>query len=303
MSTRSRPRHASMAAEPGVPAGGADDGHPLAALGQHVVEQAAQHLHRQVLERQGRAVEQLERPQVGVQLDQRDHGRVGEAGIGLAADRRQRGRGHRVADEGLHHPRRQRVVGQAAQGPQVGMRPGGPGFGHEQPAILRQPGQQHAGEVARGRLAAGGDVSHRRSDRRADARRGERAALSAPPAADCTGPASIGRCRSSHSYELSGTQAAAPGRKQDATIGGTMATACRAADTARSAARAAMVTVLTRHLPAAGADHYEAASCPQSVRACQAERRTCASRRRARHRRHVSMFVRFLPRRGPGSRP
>ena len=35
-----------------------------------------------------------------------------------------------------------------------------PGFGHEQPAILGQTGQQDIGEIARGRLPAGGDVAH-----------------------------------------------------------------------------------------------------------------------------------------------
>ena len=32
--------------------------------------------------------------------------------------------------------------------------------GHEQPAVLGEPGQQDVGEVARGRLPAGGDVAH-----------------------------------------------------------------------------------------------------------------------------------------------
>jgi hypothetical protein len=65
--------------------GGADDGDPLAARGEHVVEQAADHLQGIVLEGQGRAVEQLQEPEVAVELLQGRHGGVAEAGIGLAA--------------------------------------------------------------------------------------------------------------------------------------------------------------------------------------------------------------------------
>ena len=43
------------------------------------------------------------------------------------------------------------------------MGPARPGFGHEQPAILRQPGQQHAGKISCGGLPAGGDVAHGRT--------------------------------------------------------------------------------------------------------------------------------------------
>ena len=40
----------------------ADNGDPLAALLQHMIKQSAQKLHRNVFERQGRAVEQAQAP-------------------------------------------------------------------------------------------------------------------------------------------------------------------------------------------------------------------------------------------------
>src|SRR5271166_6178608 len=51
---------------------------------------AAEPLHRHVLERQRRAVEQLLDEQVGVELDQRRNGRMAEAGIGVAAQAQDR---------------------------------------------------------------------------------------------------------------------------------------------------------------------------------------------------------------------
>ena len=55
----------------GVAGGCRDDGDVLAALGQHMVEQPAQQLHRHVLEGERRAVEQLLHPEPGVELYQR----------------------------------------------------------------------------------------------------------------------------------------------------------------------------------------------------------------------------------------
>jgi hypothetical protein len=62
----------------GVAAGGPDDGDPLAPPGQHVVEQPADDLERHVLERERRAVEQLEQPLVRTELHERADGRVAE---------------------------------------------------------------------------------------------------------------------------------------------------------------------------------------------------------------------------------
>ena len=67
-STCARPRNASTAAPPVSPEVATDDGGALAALLQHVVHQPRQQLHRQVLEGERRAVEQLEHEQVGPSL-------------------------------------------------------------------------------------------------------------------------------------------------------------------------------------------------------------------------------------------
>ncbi len=70
---------------------------------QHVVEQAPEHLHRHVLEGQGRAVEQFLREQMGFQLHQRhDRGMV-EAGVSVVTNFRQRFERDRFANEGCHH--------------------------------------------------------------------------------------------------------------------------------------------------------------------------------------------------------
>ncbi len=57
----------------------------LVALAQHVVEEPADELQREILEGQRRAVEELEQPLAGVELDERADGRMAEARVGLGA--------------------------------------------------------------------------------------------------------------------------------------------------------------------------------------------------------------------------
>ena len=109
MSMRSRPAQASIAADPVSPEVAPTIVTRCVALRQHMVEQAAQHLHRHVLEGERRAVEQLLHEQAGFQLDQRHDGRMAEAGIGLVADRLQHLERDRRPDERLHDPRGQFV--------------------------------------------------------------------------------------------------------------------------------------------------------------------------------------------------
>ena len=78
MSTLARPAMASIAALPGVAAGRPDDGDPLAPLREDVVEQPADDLQGDVLERQRRPVEQLQQPLVGAELHEGADGRVAE---------------------------------------------------------------------------------------------------------------------------------------------------------------------------------------------------------------------------------
>jgi hypothetical protein len=146
----------------GVARSGADDRHACVALRQDMIEQPAEKLQRHVLERERRAVEQFLHEQTGVKLDQRHDGGMAEAGVGVAAQRGERGEGDGLADERLDHPRGKRMVWQAAHRPPVGRREVWPALRHVEPTVLGEAGQKHAGEVADGRLAAGGDVAHAR---------------------------------------------------------------------------------------------------------------------------------------------
>ena len=100
----------------GISGGRADNGDALVALGQHIVEQAPEHLHGHVFEGEGGAVEQFLREQMRIELDQRRDGGVAETGIGLATDFLQYFERDRVPDERLHHSGGQRVVRQTAHG-------------------------------------------------------------------------------------------------------------------------------------------------------------------------------------------
>ena len=67
-------RHGLDGGGAGIPRCRRDDGDALAARGQHMIEQAANQLHRHVFKGQSRAVEQFLRPECGVELHQGHHG-------------------------------------------------------------------------------------------------------------------------------------------------------------------------------------------------------------------------------------
>ena len=67
----------------GITGGRADDHHAFATFCQHVVEQAAEQLQGKVLERQSRAVEQLQHPFVTIELTQRRYSGVGKRTVGF----------------------------------------------------------------------------------------------------------------------------------------------------------------------------------------------------------------------------
>ena len=75
----------------GVAGGGADNGGAAAAAGKDVVHHPREELHRHVLERQRRAVEQLEHEMAGLELDQRRYRGMPEGGVGLVDDALQLG--------------------------------------------------------------------------------------------------------------------------------------------------------------------------------------------------------------------
>ena len=83
-----------------------------------------------------------------------------EAGVGVPAQRLEGAKGNGRADEGLDQPRREFRIRQAAHGPPVAGREVRPGLGNVEPAIFGEPRQQHAAEIAHGRLPASGYVAH-----------------------------------------------------------------------------------------------------------------------------------------------
>ncbi|MCO7519471.1 hypothetical protein NJG22_19915 [Pseudomonas sp. VA159-2] len=144
----------------GVATGGADDHHALAALDQHMVEQAAEQLQGEVLERQGRAMEQLHHPLVAVELAQRCHRGVGEVAIGFFEDLLEVGIGDAALDERAHHPEGQLVVRQAGPGGDFFLGEAWQVLGDVQAAITGQASQQDVFEVQGRSLAAGTDIAH-----------------------------------------------------------------------------------------------------------------------------------------------
>jgi hypothetical protein len=130
------------------------------AFGQDMLEQAAEHLHRHVLEGERRAVKQFLHEQMRFQLHQRRDRRMAEAGISLVADFRQRLERNGLSDELAHHPRGEVRICQAAHRSPVRRSEHRPGFRHKKTTVLGQAREQHSGEIAGGRVAAGGDVTH-----------------------------------------------------------------------------------------------------------------------------------------------
>ena len=74
-----------MAAEPVSPEVATSTVMRCVALAQDVVEEPSDELQREILEGQRRAVEELEQPFAGIELDERADGRMAEARVGLAA--------------------------------------------------------------------------------------------------------------------------------------------------------------------------------------------------------------------------
>ena len=147
----------------GVARGRPDDRHMLAAARQHGIEQMPDQLQRQILESEGRAVEQLQQPQPLVQLDQRGHRGVAEGAIsGLSHLTQFRGR-ERLASEQAHDMRRKLRIRQPSKPVQCRRVQYRQGFRHEEAAILGETGEQHVlegiGDRRRSRIA-GTEVFH-----------------------------------------------------------------------------------------------------------------------------------------------
>ena len=154
----------------GVAAGGADDRHALVPAGQHMLEHLPDQLHRHVLERQRRPVEQFQQEVVGADLLHRAARGVAEGGVGARDDGAERVLGEGVGHERAHDAERDLLVRQPRQRRDLGLGHRGPGLGHVQAAVAGQPAQHRLLEAQRGRLPACRDVSHPPLTRRRGAR-------------------------------------------------------------------------------------------------------------------------------------
>ena len=142
-STRCEPRNASMAAPPVSPEVAPTIVARCAALGQHAVHEARQQLHRHVLEGERRPVEQLEDPAVGLDLHQRRHRRMAEAGVGVARPcARSSARGIAPPVNGWMTSTATSANGMPANDGDRLRRQRGQVLRHVEPAVARQPGQQ-----------------------------------------------------------------------------------------------------------------------------------------------------------------
>ena len=113
----------------GIARGRDHDGGALRALGQHMVHQPRDQLHRDVLERQRRPVKQLQQELIGTGLVERNHGGMAERGVGLIGHAAEIGVGDFAADERADHLDRDFPIGPAEQA--------GDGFGRQVAARFR----------------------------------------------------------------------------------------------------------------------------------------------------------------------
>ena len=149
---------------PGVAARGADDRDLLAALAEHVVEQPADELQGDVLERQRRAVEQLGDPLAVVDLHERDDGRVAERARTPSSHIGRRSSGAMSSPTNGrddHRRPRRRTSRRASSASADGS--SGHDSGTYRPPSDAKPGEQHVGEAER---RAPGRGSRRSSSRR-----------------------------------------------------------------------------------------------------------------------------------------
>ena len=144
----------------GVARGRAEDRRaPIAPL-EGAVHRAPQPLHGEILEGEGRPVEQLEHEQVGVDLGQRRGRGVAEAGIGVA---RQAGEfvGRKIlADERRDQPGRRFRIGQTGEGADRRRGERRQALRYVESPVAGEPREHRVAEIEPRRFAAGGEVTH-----------------------------------------------------------------------------------------------------------------------------------------------
>ena len=136
----------------GIARGRDHDGGALRALRQHMVHQPRDQLHRDVLERQRRAVKQLQQELIGAGLVERHHRRMTEGGIGLVGHAAEIGVGNLAADKRTDHVDRDFPIGPAEKAGDGLRRQLRPDFGHVEAAVAGEPGQHHVAKTQSGSL-------------------------------------------------------------------------------------------------------------------------------------------------------
>ena len=134
------------------------DGGALLALFQHVIHQPRQQLHRDVLERQRRPMEQLEHELARAGLPQRHHRRMPEGGVGVARHPAELGVGDLAGDERPDHLDGDlpvRPAEQAGDGIGSELRPD---FRNIQSAVTGEPGQHHVAKAEARGFAPGRNI-------------------------------------------------------------------------------------------------------------------------------------------------
>ena len=145
----------------GIARGCPDNGQMVIAARQEFFKQQAEQLQRDILERQGGAVEQFEQPLPFIQLAQRGDRGVGKPAIGLLCQFTEALWGQAIADERQYHPLRQFGIRQAGHRRDLVSGEARPGFGDIEPAVAGQAGERGPFEIKRRCVPARADIFHR----------------------------------------------------------------------------------------------------------------------------------------------
>jgi hypothetical protein len=137
-----------------------DDGGQLAALGQDVIHQPRQQLHRNVLERERWTVKQLQHVAIRAGLHQRTHRGVPECAICPAHEPFEHIRLDFIAQKRREHANGQVRIGQAAHGPDFGGAESRPRIRHIEATVSGESGQHRVREAEGGGFPAGTHIAH-----------------------------------------------------------------------------------------------------------------------------------------------
>ena len=149
-----------------VAGGGAEDVQLLAAPTQHVFEERAEQLHRDVLEREGWPVGQVQQVQARLQrTDRRDRLRPEGFGRVRAIQDVAQILGGNIVDEPREDLEGELAITERAPGCEVDRRHPRIAFGHRETAVGGETAEENVGEGRGRHAAAGGDVSQATASR------------------------------------------------------------------------------------------------------------------------------------------